>query len=135
MEQHILLADCVENRAIGPQRQWHTRHERWIFKRRPIEACDRKQRAEAKRAVHRIDIVFLDAQIVDEQGAHNRAGARIKRKPHHQAKTALAHALLHRFQQIVGLIFFDLQISVACDAEAIGFAHGFARKQQVQYWL
>lgn len=53
-------------------------------------------------------------------------------QPHHVAEAALLHQVAHGFQQVVGLVLFDLKIGVAGDAEQGGADHRMAGEEQVQ---
>ncbi len=79
-----------------------------------------------------VDLEGLQAQAPRQEVHQLARGLVGDLQAHHIAEAALFHQVAHGFQQVVGLVFLDLQVGVAGDAEQGGADHRMPGEEQLK---
>ena len=98
----------------------------------PVHIIEGHEFGKAHGPLDAVDLEGLQAQAPGQKVHQLARGLVGDLQPHHVAEAALFHQVAHGFQQVVGLVLFDLQIGVAGDAEQGGADHRMAGEEQAQ---
>ena len=126
MQQNVLPPDGLKDVAVIRlvfQRSGQRRHKGYILQVVAIDVVQAHQVAQPQRPFGGEEIVAIHFQILDQNLAHVRGHGGVDGAFHHDAKAALAHALLHAFQQVHRFQFLDVDVGIADDAERMRFDH------------
>jgi hypothetical protein len=118
VNEQILVADLVEDHlrvlARAPEAM---RRERCVLQLRPMNLGQLHPVAEPEPILCRDDDVFGHLEVLDQDVQHADRHVRFHLQQRDGAMTQLPQAAVHRFEQIVGLVFLDFQVGIADDAE------------------
>ena len=142
MDEHIALADHVEDVPTIPERRRYHRRVRHIAKLRHLETGNLQQIAQLQQIVpivhvargergHELRLAFT--QLLEQQLPHGLRHIALHLEPYHFAEATLEHLLFDRLEQIVRLVdLSDVQVGVARDAKGEPPFHVHAREQRAE---
>ena len=130
-EHHVPLAQVAEHVAFLEQAR-DVPLDAGRLELGPVHIIEGHEFGKAHGPLDAVDLEGLQAQAPGQKVHQLARGLVGDLQPHHVAEAALFHQVAHGFQQVVGLVLFDLQIGVAGDAEQGGADHRMAGEEQVQ---
>ena len=135
MHQHITVAQRGED-ALGrlalAERRRGGRHERRVLQGRTVHAVDLPQRRQVKQPGHLDDVARMDVELAQQQLEHVLGHVVGDFQPHRRAEPPPGQLALHRLQQVLVAILFDLHVGVAGDPERVMLDDLQAREQHRQ---
>ena len=122
VQQDVALADRGEDVLCAARFDFgdltvRGRDERAVLEVRAVERLQFEQYGEVERRGQAVDLFRVDAELVGEQLGEERAGRVGDLQADRLSEAAAQQLLLHRVEQVLGVILFDVDVLVAGDAE------------------
>ena len=118
--------------AIQPGKaDWRMWHPRFKFQMGHIDISQRKEIIKPQQAADRIDIDWLQAQLITQDCLHIFRHIVSYFQAHHRGKAPFAQLFADHVEQIFGLILIALHIGVACHPEGMGGNNFHAFKERL----
>ena len=122
VQQDVALADRGEDVLCAARFDFgdltvRGRDERAVLEVRAVERLQFEQYGEVERRGQAVDLFRVDAELVGEQLGEERAGRVGDLQADRRSEAAAQQLLLHRVEQVLGVILFDVDVLVAGDAE------------------
>ena len=89
----------------------------------PLEVADEEERAQVERTGHAVDVLDADLQLTGEQVEHVVVDVVLDLEAHRRAEPAARQLLLHRGEEVLGVVLLDLDVLVAGDPERRVLVH------------
>ncbi len=105
------------------------RHERTVFQVGTVDAAELEQHGRVERRGQAVHLVGAHAQLVGQQLGQERAGLVGDLQTDRRSEAAAQQFLLHRVEQVLGIVLFDVDVFVAGDAEGACLLDDHAREQ------
>ena len=137
MQQDVALADGGENvlRTGGldlGDLAVRGRHERAVLQVGAIHAAEFEEHREVQRAGQTVHLVLAHTELVREQLGKERAGGVRDFQTNRRSEAATQQLLLHGVEEVLGIVFFHVDVFVAGHAEGSGFLDDHAGEQGFQ---
>jgi len=132
MEEHIALAEHVEQAAWSAKGGWRARRERLELEVRAVRLVGHAHQAhEVYRAVHAVEVPRLEPELLQQKPDTRLAHALVHLQANRVAEVALRQLPLEREAQVLHLLLLDEQVRVASDPKLVAAPHGHALEKRV----
>ena len=121
MEQQVAIPDDREQAALlfdgVEDRRGRDRRPRVVLQILTIERVDHEQAGEIDERAVVGDVLVGEVELFEQHAEHVLGHAGLDLDAHRLAEPAAAELHLHRFEEVVGLLFFEREVGVAGDPE------------------
>ena len=131
MEQYVAPAYEVEVVLHAAKRRRDFRPERLVLQVRSFERAELHKVSHPQRPFYDVDVRGREVERLGEVVAHLCRHVRRDFQAHGRPEAALSERLLDHAQEVVGLVFANLNVGVARHAERVALAHLHAREQRL----
>ncbi len=108
------------------------RHERAELEVRPVDAAELEQHGRVERGGQAVDLLRRHAHLVGEQLREERRGLVRDLQADRRPEAAAQQLLFNRVEQVLGVVFLDLDVLVARHAERARLLDDHAWEQRLQ---
>ena len=108
------------------------RHERTVLQVRTVDATELEQHGHIQRGRQTVHLVAGHAELVGEQLGEERAGRVGDLQADRRSEAAAQQLLLHRVEQVLGVVLLHVDVLVTGHAEGTGLLDDHAREQRLQ---